>query len=45
MNLFTKQTYRHIKQTVVAKGTVDTGGWLGSWGLAEANYYIIYKYG
>ena len=43
MNISTKQkqTDRHRKQTVVAKGEGEVGeGWTGSLGLADANYYI-----
>ena len=34
-----KQTLRHREQTVVAKGEQVGKGWVGSWGLADANYY------
>ena len=41
MNLFTKQkqTHRHKEQIWVCQG-VGGKGWIGSLGLAYANYYI-----
>ena len=43
MNLYTKQkqTHRHRKQTYgCQKGGGMGKGWIGSLGLADANYYI-----
>ena len=41
MNLSTKQkqTHGHIEQTCGCQGGVREG-WIGSLGLADANYYI-----
>ena len=41
--LFTKQkqTHRHREQTCGCQGGLRVGeGWIGSFGLADANYYI-----
>ena len=36
-----KQTYRYRKQTCDCQGGGEFGeGWIGSLGLADANYYI-----
>ena len=46
MNLFTKQkqTHRHREQTCdLQRGEGMGGGWIGSLGLADANYYRIYN--
>ena len=43
MNLSTKQkqTHRHRGQTCGCRGDAGMGeGWIGSLGLADANYYI-----
>ena len=43
MNLSTKwkQTHRHREQTCGCQGVVEVEeGWIGSLGLADANYYI-----
>ena len=43
MNLFTKQkqTHRHSKQTCGCQGGGGVGEiWIGSLGLADANYFI-----
>ena len=42
MNLTTKrkQTHRHREQTCACRGGEGSGeGWIGSLGLADANYY------
>ena len=40
MNLKQKQTHRHRKQTCDCQGGGWGGeGWIGSLGLADANYY------
>ena len=44
MNLFMKQnqTYRHREQTCSCQGGGGAGArWIGSLGLADANYYYI----
>ena len=33
-----KQTYRHREETYCCQGAGE--GWLVSWGLADADYYI-----
>lgn len=42
MNLLTKQkqTQRHREQTWLPRGRGVREGWIGSLGLADANYYI-----
>ena len=36
-----KQTHRHREQTCDCQEVGSAGeGWIGSWGLAGANYYI-----
>ena len=41
MNLFMKQTHRRREQTCGCQGGMEVGeGWIGSLGLADANYYI-----
>ena len=42
MNLSMTQTHRHREQTCGCQGEVASGGegWIGSFGLADANYYI-----
>ena len=39
-NLFTKQTHRHREQICGCQGGGAGEGWIGSLGLADANYYI-----
>ena len=38
MNLSMKQTHRHREQTCGCQGW-QGNGWIGSFGLADANYY------
>ena len=47
MNLFTKQkqTHRHREQTCGSQGGRGMGGWIGSLGLADENYYILQSTG
>ena len=41
MDLSMKQTHRHREQAYGCLGGRGTGeGWIGSLGLADANYYI-----
>ena len=35
-----KQTHRHREQTCGCQRGGGEGGWIGSLGLADANYYI-----
>ena len=47
MNLFTKQkqTHRRREQTCGSQGGRGMGGWIGSLGLADENYYILQSTG
>ena len=35
-----EENHGHGEQTVVAEGEGEGGGWIGNWGLIDANYCL-----